>query len=128
MPSKPPRSAARFTIEGDWQWSIYEDLISKTFRVTCEREYTYVYGDGDFGILRCFRRCVQDQAIGVLDCPGEELQDHGRLLRFSGSYGGDDAFEVVETDCWDGISAFCGGLDDFPRRVVFKGASHFGRT
>lgn len=86
-----------------------------------------MYGYGDFCVLRCFGRCVEDQAIGVLDCPGEELQDHGRFFRFSRSYGGDDAFEVVETDCRNRISAFCGGLDDFPRRVVFEGASHLER-
>ncbi|KAI3486834.1 hypothetical protein L1887_49539 [Cichorium endivia] len=63
----------------------------------------HVHGDGDFGIAGGFGGGVQQQAVGVLDGPGEELQDDGRVLGLGGAHAGDDALEVVQ-GTWRGTA------------------------
>ena len=72
----------------------------------------HVHGDGDFGVAGGFGGGVQQQAVGVLDGPGEELQDDGRVLGLGGAHAGDDALEVVQAHGGDGPAAGGGGVDD----------------
>lgn len=74
--------------------------------------------DGDLGFLCGLSGGMQEQAVGVLDRPWEELQDDGRVLRFGCSYTGDDALDVVETHGWNGIATCRGGVNNGLRSVV----------
>jgi hypothetical protein len=61
---------------------------------------------------------MQEEAIGVFDCPWEQLQDHRRVFGFGCSYTGDDALDIVETHCWDGPASCSSCIDDSLCAVV----------
>jgi len=72
----------------------------------------HVYSNRYFGVLRGLGGGVQQKAVRVLHCPWEELQNHWRVLLLRCSYTGQNAFEVVQTHCWDGPASCGRGIDN----------------
>jgi hypothetical protein len=78
----------------------------------------HVNGNWDLCVLRRLSSGVEEKAIGVFDCPWEQLQDHWRVFGFGCPYAGNDTLNIVETHCWHG-PASCGScIDDSLCAVV----------